>query len=155
MSLQTLKDQKGFTIVELLIVIVVIGILAAISIVAYTGVTARANESASKGNAESVQKAAEAYNASEDAGGYPNLSQINTGNSTVKIPAGVTIASTEPTAANGKTTIGYLNKGTTGACIARWDYTNKRIAYVFAGDAATPTPATGSTTGGAAITDCA
>lgn len=33
---------KGFTIVELLIVIVVIGILAAISIVAYNGVTQRA-----------------------------------------------------------------------------------------------------------------
>lgn len=36
---------RGFTIVELLIVIVVIGILAAITIVSYTGVTARANES--------------------------------------------------------------------------------------------------------------
>jgi prepilin-type N-terminal cleavage/methylation domain-containing protein len=36
------KKQTGFTIVELLIVIVVIGILAAISIVAYTGVQNRA-----------------------------------------------------------------------------------------------------------------
>lgn len=34
--------QSGFTIVELLIVIVVIGILAAISIVAHNGVQARA-----------------------------------------------------------------------------------------------------------------
>jgi len=33
------SDVKGFTIVELLIVIVVIGILAAIVIVAYNGVT--------------------------------------------------------------------------------------------------------------------
>lgn len=37
------KKQKGFTIVELLIVIVVIGILAAITIVAYNGIQARAN----------------------------------------------------------------------------------------------------------------
>jgi prepilin-type N-terminal cleavage/methylation domain-containing protein len=37
--------QKGFTIVELLIVIVVIGILAAITIVAYNGVQARAKDS--------------------------------------------------------------------------------------------------------------
>ena len=36
------KKQTGFTIVELLIVIVVIGILAAISIVAYNGVQERA-----------------------------------------------------------------------------------------------------------------
>src|SRR5665811_1195110 len=34
--------QKGFTIVELLIVIVVIGILAAITIVAYSGIQQRA-----------------------------------------------------------------------------------------------------------------
>ncbi len=39
------QKQKGFTIVELLIVIVVIGILAAITIVAYNGVQTRANQS--------------------------------------------------------------------------------------------------------------
>jgi prepilin-type N-terminal cleavage/methylation domain-containing protein len=37
------QKQKGFTIVELLIVIVVIGILAAITMVAYNSVTNRAN----------------------------------------------------------------------------------------------------------------
>jgi prepilin-type N-terminal cleavage/methylation domain-containing protein len=42
---QTKKD-KGFTIVELLIVIVVIGILAAITVVAYRGVQSRANDTA-------------------------------------------------------------------------------------------------------------
>ena len=39
------KTNTGFTIVELLIVIVVIGILAAISIVAYNGIQDRANHS--------------------------------------------------------------------------------------------------------------
>lgn len=38
--------QRGFTIVELLIVIVVIGILAAITIVAFNGVQNRANDAA-------------------------------------------------------------------------------------------------------------
>ena len=37
------RTSYGFTIVELLIVIVVIGILAAISIVAYKGVSQKAN----------------------------------------------------------------------------------------------------------------
>lgn len=37
------RHQVGFTIVELLIVIVVIGILAAITIVAYNGMQQRAN----------------------------------------------------------------------------------------------------------------
>lgn len=40
------KSIAGFTIVELLIVIVVIAILAAISIVAFTGIQSRANDSA-------------------------------------------------------------------------------------------------------------
>lgn len=41
-----LKKQRGFTIVELLVVIVVIGILATITIVAYTGIQAKARDAA-------------------------------------------------------------------------------------------------------------
>lgn len=44
MSFTLRQKQTGFTIVELLIVIVVIGILAAITIVAYSGVQNRAND---------------------------------------------------------------------------------------------------------------
>jgi len=40
------KNSTGFTIVELLIVIVVIGILAAITIVSFNGVQNRANDTA-------------------------------------------------------------------------------------------------------------
>ncbi|MDO8335253.1 MAG: prepilin-type N-terminal cleavage/methylation domain-containing protein, partial [Candidatus Saccharibacteria bacterium] len=46
-----LGKTQGFTIVELLIVIVIIGILAALVIVAYTGITARANTAKAKTNA--------------------------------------------------------------------------------------------------------
>ena len=41
---QWVSKKSGFTIVELLIVVVVIAILAAISIVAYAGIQNRANE---------------------------------------------------------------------------------------------------------------
>lgn len=48
---------RGFTIVELLIVVVVIAILAAITIVAFNGVQNRARESAARSEVSQVQKA--------------------------------------------------------------------------------------------------
>lgn len=50
------KKQHGFTIVELLIVIVVIGILAAITIVAYSGVQERAESTKTIAQAEAYVK---------------------------------------------------------------------------------------------------
>ncbi len=48
--------QKGFTIVELLIVIVVIAILAAVTIVAYGGIQSKAKENAAQSAASQVSK---------------------------------------------------------------------------------------------------
>lgn len=62
--------ERGFTIVELLIVIVVIGILAAIVIVAYNGVTGRAYDDAVKSNLVSLAKQMNVYEATN--GAYPN-----------------------------------------------------------------------------------
>lgn len=53
------QKQTGFTIVELLIVIVVIGILAAITIVAYNGVQTKANQSKIDSDMQSLEKAIE------------------------------------------------------------------------------------------------
>lgn len=61
----------GFTIVELLIVIVVIGILAAITIVAYNGVQARANDAARLSKITSIAKAMELYYAENNR--YPPI----------------------------------------------------------------------------------
>lgn len=55
--------QSGFTIVELLIVIVVIAILAAISVVAYNGIQRRANNSARINNANAAIKLINSYTA--------------------------------------------------------------------------------------------
>lgn len=61
--------QSGFTIVELLIVIVVIGILAAITIVAYNGIQQRANNTTTTSVAKSFKTALTAY--AIDNGRYP------------------------------------------------------------------------------------
>lgn len=68
MNLQKTK-QSGFTLVELLIVIVVIAILAAISIVAYTGIQNRARTSTGQQLAAQVESKAQAFYTV--AAGYP------------------------------------------------------------------------------------
>ena len=65
-----LAKRKGFTIVELLIVIVVIAILAAITIVAYNGIQQRGRDVQRKSDIATIQKALEMYHI--DNGGYPN-----------------------------------------------------------------------------------
>jgi general secretion pathway protein G len=57
------KQQSGFTIVELLIVIVVIGILAAITIVAYNGIQTRSRTTAVTTDLRSIEKAMLMYRA--------------------------------------------------------------------------------------------
>jgi general secretion pathway protein G len=63
------KRQQGFTIVELLIVIVVIAILAAITIVAYNGIQAQAKDSERTSDARQFAQVIEAYYI--DNGFYP------------------------------------------------------------------------------------
>lgn len=66
------KTSSGFTIVELLIVIVIIALLAAISIVAYTGVTARADFSKAQSDIRNLDGLVKQYYALN--GSYPNTS---------------------------------------------------------------------------------
>ena len=63
--------RQGFTIVELLIVIVIIGVLAAISIVAYNGVQQRAKNGAIISVASQSIKAIQLYVSAEN-GQYPS-----------------------------------------------------------------------------------
>jgi type II secretion system protein G len=69
------RTNRGFTIVELLIVIVVIGILAALVIVTYAGIQQRARDTERKTDIKGIQGQLEAYWA--DKAKYPTLTQIN------------------------------------------------------------------------------
>jgi prepilin-type N-terminal cleavage/methylation domain-containing protein len=64
------QKHSGFTIVELLIVIVVIGILAAITIVAYNGVQDRANNTTTINGIAEYTKLFQYY--ANDNGSYPS-----------------------------------------------------------------------------------
>ena len=64
------QKQKGFTIVELFIVIVVIAILAAITIVAYNGISNNAKASAAQSAVSQAVRKVQAY-AVANADAYP------------------------------------------------------------------------------------
>ena len=64
-----MNNQRGFTIVELLIVIVVIGILAAIVIVAYNGIQTRARDTSRDNAIATLKKTIEVYKTLN--GSYP------------------------------------------------------------------------------------
>jgi prepilin-type N-terminal cleavage/methylation domain-containing protein len=75
-------NLKGFTIVELLIVIVVVAILAAIVIVAYNGVQVRSKASAIASGLKSTEKAFRLYAIDKSYDSWPADSTMITGIST-------------------------------------------------------------------------
>jgi prepilin-type N-terminal cleavage/methylation domain-containing protein len=69
------KRNQGFTIVELLIVIVVIGILALLVITTYSGIQAKARNSKRASDVKSLQTQIEAYFSQN--GYYPSRTDMN------------------------------------------------------------------------------
>lgn len=76
------KSTQGFTLVELLIVIVVIAILAAITLVAYNGIQAKANDSRRLQDVSDIEKSLLLYKINN--GSFP-ASAPNPGNSSFEI----------------------------------------------------------------------
>lgn len=90
-KIKDLKAERGFTIVELLIVIVVIGILAAITMVAYGSIQNRAKAAQYQSDASNLAKVAETINAGENSPGYPTTAALFTGSADAKLPTNVTV----------------------------------------------------------------
>ena len=104
-------NRRGFTIVELLIVIVVIGILAAITIVAYNGVTQRARVASLSTDLEGATKQLAIDQVTD--GAYPVVPAAGYTVATLRASAGTTYQYAVNNSANPQTFCITATNGTT------------------------------------------
>jgi prepilin-type N-terminal cleavage/methylation domain-containing protein len=89
------KRDKGFTLVELLIVIVILGILATVTVFAVRGITNQGQESACSADQKTLEVAAEAWFANNSTDVIPNATAAEIAEEAAKTPAVVITASPE------------------------------------------------------------
>lgn len=87
-----LKDKKGFTLVELMIVVVIMGILVAVAVPVYTSVTKNAKTKTCATNIKSIQSTINQYQMSGAGGDEMPWSSVATdvGSGYDKMPAAFT-----------------------------------------------------------------
>ena len=112
------RQDNGFTLVEILIAIVVVGILAAVAIIGINSLTSTGNKSACTTSGDAAKAAAAAYYANNNGVYQTDFNQFtSTAGAAPKefvLPTGATIASTTTISGNsGKWTL-TLTAGTNG-----------------------------------------
>lgn len=140
MTTKQLKN-RGFTLVELLIVIVVIAILTVISLVAYNGIQNRARTTTAEATAKSLADKVQMYYS--DKGSYPTDTQVTsdlTNSSNVNkswhydtnaISIGTPAQTAEPK------TVSYKKCNDNGAKIGYFNYNEGSVKYRTIGDQTT------------------
>lgn len=88
---QLLKNRRGFTLIELMLVVAVVGILSSVALPLFTETILKAYEGSTKGNLGTLRSAMSIYYGDTD-GRYPNTPNVLTSNAKYlrKIPAAYT-----------------------------------------------------------------
>jgi len=139
-NIKRMRKDSGFTIVELLIVIVVIGILATITIVAYNGVQQKAKTNVALTNAVQAGKVAEGFNV--DNTEYPVLVSDFSNAAlakTVKLPTSITMLKGGGVVGTSYATADLAATATTTASVLTQANGTNSLAFLYTGPAATPT----------------
>jgi type IV pilus assembly protein PilA len=131
------QDERGFTLPELLVTVLIIGILAAIAIPSFLGQQAKAADASAKELGHAAQIAAETY-ATDNNGTYANLSLAAIGQYDAAIPVTPTAGRAYVSAVTNASATGYTLtiKPATGAEIFSLTRSNGAMTR-------TCTPATG------------
>ena len=121
-KLHKLRNQKGFTIVELLIVIVVIGILAALVLNAFSGVQAKARDTKRQTDIRAISSQLEAWYNGGGNGSYPLNNALTDSYAQTNFPGFDINAFRPPNVASNAMTTGTAVTGGTysGTSITTW-----------------------------------
>lgn len=107
--MRKLRKMKGFTLIELMIVVAIIGILAAVAIPKFADLVTKSKEASTKGTLGSVRSAVSIYYGDND-GTYPTnvYDSLTTGNKYVPSVGGVaTLGKVEIPKAGNYNTVGH------------------------------------------------